>query len=273
MGELTRVGNVVLNVYEEIEASYYNGGFPASAIKTDIEALDNITLGVSKSDLITIAGTTFSHQRTLALNIATNLFLQNKPILFFEMSYRTVWETYASILGSRVDNPFKINHSNFDCRERAGVEIDQIIEEIEAFAQCNPNGVVFIDAFHLLNRKKDFAFDDVSVWNFSSRLKNLTRKLNLPIILVVDISARNPRYRYNNLDMNTLFLHDELNEDSDKVIIVDQADVENNESDYQSFYINVAKNKFGRTGLCELMLELTTSRILTPRKKALSKAI
>jgi replicative DNA helicase len=274
MGNMTKVQDIIIPVFDEIVKSSYLG-LPNSTIKTGIKALDNVTLGFNSSDLITIAGSTYSYQGLFTVNIATNLFLQNKPILFFEMGNRNIWRIYSSILGCTFDNPFKINHDNFDFRKQAKNDIEQIIDEIELFAERNPKGVVFIDSYQAIDHKKDFCNNE-ALWNISSRLKNLAKKLAMPIILVVDISARSPRYRYNSTNMGALFLHDELNEDSDKIMLTYSLESETNINDeYQKFYVNVAKNRNGMTGSIELFTDISTCKIteMQYKHKNFSEAI
>jgi len=83
--DMVHVKNIVMDTYQKIEYNYEHKG-ELTGVPTSFYALDEITNGLQKSDLIILAARPSMGKTALALNIAQNVALKaNVPVAIFSL--------------------------------------------------------------------------------------------------------------------------------------------------------------------------------------------
>jgi replicative DNA helicase len=235
---------------------------------TGFRDLDFITDGLHSSDLIVIGSRPSMGKTTFALNIALNVSVRNKiPVAIFslEMSKEQLAQR---IMCSEVEVPIqKIRRGNLQRKdwdkiadamekiENAPIYIDDtsITSLVDIKAKCchlkkeiENLGLIIIDYFQLIEKNNEE--------RISKRLKTLAKELQVPIIVLSQLSRRIEK-RNPHLPALSDLKDSGLEEDADVVMLIYRDDYYNLTEDLfdNRAGIIVAKNKNGEVGLFQLV--------------------
>lgn len=262
MSEITPILEILPNVFEEIETSYFTK-FPPNAIKTYYPYLDILTNGFDKCELTTIIGDTDSYADTFLLNIAKNITTHSKKEIL-------VLDLFP--YGDNSELSFEIKQfKNMHYLNIENDSIEKIEYLINQFSKKYNKSIVFIKSINHLVGYNKFVMQN-KIEDITRRLKNTAKTTKLPIVVSANTSMiQNHNRRL--LSIYNLGLYDALACMSDKVITTVLEDNEVLEM-RQDLFIKVAKNKFGRTGVLRYGLYKETLNIVTiePQERELRVA-
>jgi len=210
-------------------------------LKTGFEKLDNLIDGINKKDFIIIASRPGIGKSALAINIINNIVEQtNDKILYFNL------EKPKEVLKN------KITSSNVEIIDTPAITIEEIESKCEEVSK-NGLSLVVIDYIQLVSSSLNK--DNSNIVSYISRiLKVMTLKLNIPIIILSQLSSKieeredkRPRlsdFRYS---------HCAADQDSDKIIFLYKEDFITTDVE-----LIVAKNRGGSTGAVNLQFDINT---------------
>lgn len=210
-------------------------------LKTGFEKLDNLIDGINKKDFIIIASRPGIGKSTLAINIINNIVKQtNDKILYFNL------EIPKEVLKN------KITSSNVEIIDTPAITIEEIKSKCEEVSK-NDLSLVVIDYIQLVSSSLNK--DNSNIVSYISRiLKVMTLKLNIPIIILSQLSSKieeredkRPRlsdFRYS---------HCAADQYSDKIIFLYKEDFITTDVE-----LIVAKNRGGSTGAVNLQFDINT---------------
>lgn len=135
----SNIGNVAMEALASIEAIYENKG-EFIGLSTGFEDLDNVLLGLKKTDFIILAARPSMGKTAFALNIASFLVLKkNIPVAFFSLemsSIQLMYRLYASCALITTEQLSRGNLSEkelaeiVDCSEKIASSPFAIIDEV-----------------------------------------------------------------------------------------------------------------------------------------------
>lgn len=204
-------------------------------LKTGFEKLDNLIGGINEKEFITIASRPGIGKSTLAINIINNIAKQtDDKILYFNL------ETSKEVLES------KITSDNVEIIDTPAITIEEIESKCEEVSK-NGLSLVVIDYAQLIRPATFNPFSSKILSQVSHTLKNMTLELNIPIIILSQLSSKSINDENKKPRLRDLDAVGSLTQDSDKVIFLHKEDFI--ETDVE---LIVAKNRGGNTGtICE----------------------
>lgn len=234
--------------------------------------LDHVTNGLQPSDLIVIASRPSMGKTTFALNIALNAAIRNEiPVAIFslEMS-KSQLAIRLMCSEAEIDNQ-KFKTGNLlrkdwdkiilasDDLANAPIYIDDtpFLTIIDIIAKCRNLvkeekniGLIVIDYLQLMidSDKDDRRYQASKI---SCMLKNLAKELNVPIILLSQISRAVDRRKNKRPRLTDLRETGTIEQDADMVIFV-YRDVYNGKNNADKAEIIIAKNRNGKIGSFEV---------------------
>ena len=222
----------------------------------------------SKDSLITIAARPAMGKTSFILNIATNLAcIENKSVAIFSLE-NSKEQVCNRLLSSKcLVNYNSIKQNKFSDNEWENIVNNlKIVADMELYIDDTPNisceeirkkclklknenniSFVLIDYLQLLRKNKEK--------NTCKSLKNLSKELNIPIIVTSQLSNK-PDKRFDNGEDPRPILSDlnqEIINESDVIMFIYRDGYYNFDSmEYDIAEINIAKNRHGNTGIVKM---------------------
>lgn len=209
------VDKVVTEAIMEIEKAYQNyseTGSMVTGIPTGFNEVDKLTGGWQSSDLIVIAARPGMGKTTLALNIAENAIeILNEPVGCFSLEMSSIQlakkliSSKTGISTSQMQKGFlqewefkKIHTAVRDFLDNPklvlddtpGITLEQLIAKIHKMVRKYGVKMVIIDYLQLLTLgyKNTNMNREGEISQITRTLKNLAKKLNIPIIILSQLS-------------------------------------------------------------------------------------
>ena len=202
------------HISESLEKLYalikrnYDGNFKLTGIPTGFMDFDRRSGGLQKSDLIIIAGETSQGKTSFALKIASHASLMNKKVAIFsyemsdlQLSARLV-SSISKVAGSSIQyqklssDDFQSVHEGIGELMKTNIFIDDVPvtdyeyleKSIRATVIKYDIDLIIIDYLQLISihNARDSKADRVAM--IANGLKGLAKSLNIPIILVSQLS-------------------------------------------------------------------------------------
>ena len=244
-------------------------------IQSGFRALDRLTAGLQRSDLILIAGRPSTGKTTLALNVAGSLAIlePHVPVGIFslEMSAEQLaqrflcmlarvdshrlrlgelsereWEELGSMVGALTEAPIYVDDSGFlnsmDLRTKA--------RRLQARANI---GLLIVDYLQLIQGRRggDNRVQEIS--EISRSLKALARELNIPVIALSQLSRAVEQRENHRPMLSDLRESGALEQDSDLVMFIYRDELYDEDSPHKGEAdVIVAKHRNGPTGTITL---------------------
>lgn len=278
------VRELLPDCFERIEAAYRKKS-GISGVRSGFTRLDELTAGFQDGDLIIIAARPSVGKTSFALNLATNIALnENTPVAIFslEMSKEQVVERMICA------------HAEIDLKSlRTGIFLDEAWEKISSTISVFYNTPIFIDdspdisvlevrskARRLLAEKGNFVLildylqlmhSDERVENrvqeiskISRQLKNLAKELKIPVIVLSQLSREIEKRQDKKPLLSDLRESGAIEQDADVVMFLHKPKEETNEKDTISLYL--AKQRNGPTGKVDLIFEKSFTKFIEKPK-------
>ncbi len=264
---LTHIREIVYDVIGQIE-KVYSDPDSAKGLMTGFWNFDERTGGLQRSDVILIAARPGIGKTAFALNIAANIAKrkENKKILIFslEMSDVQLVQRMLCNVGNIDNNNVRrgsLEHGDFHKLRNAGavlaesgIYIDQTSEvsPVDIINKCrtfklehNQLDLVIVDYLQLMESAKNRENRQQEVSEISRRMKLLAKELNVPLILVSQMS-RGAEVRKEKPQLHDLRDSGAIEQDADIVAFLYKNKAQ--EADNELIELIIAKFRNGQTG-------------------------
>lgn len=256
----------------EIEDSFSNKGV-LQGVSSGFRALDSLTCGFSKGDLILIAGRPSMGKTLLGVNIAEVAAIKEKKrvaIFSMEMSSVAILKRMYSSLG-RI-NQTNIRNGNLEDEDwpRLQSATDLLVKASANFMICDDRGLtinqirsksrkcaktmggvdlIVVDYLQLIRGDRNAQNRNLEISDISCGLKNLAGELGCPVIALSQLS-RNLENRPNKRPiMADLRDSGSLEQDADLILMLYRDEVYNEDSpDRGTAEIIISKQRNGQLG-------------------------
>lgn len=274
------ISSIICGYYDKLENRYSSGSM--WGYKTDFNEYDYITKGLHNSELTVIAGRHSMGKSAFVLNMALNLAKQNIPVLYvsYEMEANAIVHRLISIL-TKINNT-KIKECAISADEWdkiAGVLADlgdlcekkkylniipsctlyykELFDLIREFKVENKDGVVIIDSFQLVKLYKQEDSRIIELASLAVAFKHLAVELNLPIVLVSEVSKKCVERNDKRPILTDLAECDSLAQHADNILFLYRDEYYNSENVEKKNVaeFEVAKQKNGPKGTFELLFQ------------------
>jgi len=278
--EFVPVKLTLADAFERIDKlSKHEGGL--RGLPTGFTALDNILAGLQKSDLIILAARPSLGKSAMALNFAANIAIHQKiPVGMFslEMSRDQVVDRLISSLSGvdlwrlrtgRLsaegdDNDFTRIQQALGILSEAPIYIDDAASPtvLQMKAMCrrlqaeNGMGLVVIDYLQLMEPVNPYANPVQQVSENSRALKALARELNIPVLVVSQLSRAVEQRSPQIPRLSDLRQSGTIEQDADVVMFIYREDRYRPETSRKGIAdIIISKHRNGPVGRVELYFD------------------
>ncbi len=276
-----RVADSLTSLYPALEQTMneleklYDRESSVTGVPSGFRDLDEIMLGMQRSNLIILAARPGQGKTSLALGAALNVAVESrKPVLFFSMEMDTIdltrrllasearinsrdlqtgklgeheWPKLNQAVGRLAEAPFFID----DDPRCTVMEMRAKARRIKA--QYGEVGLIVVDYLQLMSSNKRIESRQVEVSELSRGLKILAREMQCPVMALSQLN-RQLEYRTDKRPMLAdLRESGSIEQDADVVLFIYRDDYYNEDSEQRGVAeIIVAKHRGGPTGTVRL---------------------
>ena len=223
------MGEVVNNIDDNMQNDIFNQFFNSYinkmqkqqnkkevwGYKTDFTDYDTITNGLHNSELTVIAARHSMGKTTFVLNLALNLAKQSIPVLYisYDMSKEGICERLISILSeiesdkikkgslldekswNKITDAFEnleklLNNKYLNLISSCTLYYKDLFDKIREFKNEHKNGVIIVDYFQLIKLYRPEDTRIVELSSLAAAFKHLTMEIELPVILISQVSKK-----------------------------------------------------------------------------------
>ena len=263
--------NIVSKTVEYIDDMREKG----TGLSTGFDSIDSLLGGMRGGTLTVMAGRPSMGKSTLALNIANNMATRNKNVLFYSLEMQQV-QLMMKIVASETDiNLNKVDNNTLSEDEndrwyralaqagdktmtildRGNISVRDIVSKARQMNGQTGIDCIVIDYLQIMKYDKGKEISELG--NITRELKYLSKELDIPIILLSQLS-RGVEQRENKRPlMSDLRSSGEIEQDADCIIMVYRDEYYNKEEseDRGMAEIIVAKNRMGQIGWVKCKFE------------------
>ncbi len=286
------IGTVLVGVIDDLQARF-DSDLEISGLSSGFTDLDRKTSGLQQGDLIILAGRPSMGKTALALNIAENVALADKPVMVFslEMGDKQLASRSLSSLGGismeRVRNG-RLLESDWDgvsialgklssapliIDESSSPTVSQMRARSARQKRKDGLGLVVIDYLQLMstgNRQQN-RNEDLS--EITRGLKLMAKDLGCPVILLSQLSRKCEERTNKRPLMSDLRESGAIEQDADLILMLYRDEQYNPESPFKGFAeVIIRKQRMGPTGDLKLVFEGEYSRFRDADHQAIAEA-
>lgn len=274
------IKDLVLTTCESFSYKYEHRDEP-EGLFTGFYDLDTITNGLHKSELTVIAGRPAIGKTSLALNICGSLVKANTPCLFISYEMNDKKLTERLLCQEAVVDKVRLKTGNMTAKDwerftdamnlfgelhleiigSCQFDIAELTDEIKRFHEQNPDGVVFIDYFQLIKLKGE---QDryVELSSIACTIKHLAMELDIPIILMSQVSRKCEDGFDKRPELGDMFECDSLSCHADNVIFIYRDEMYNRENTENKGKAELifAKHRNGPIGTIDLLFQASITK-------------
>lgn len=268
---LKRIDAVILDIYDRLQRLSGEDREDYLGIPTGFAGLDRILTGLNRTDLILIAARPGMGKTSFALNIATNVAAKSDrtvAIFSLEMSREQLVERIlssdAGVQGSHMrtgemdtndwvrlaDSAQRISKAPIYIDDSAGITVPEMKARLRRMRNVD---LVIIDYLQLMSGTGRSDNRVVVISEITRSLKIMAKDLNVPIILLSQLS-RGPERRTDHRPMlSDLRDSGSIEQDADSVMFLYRDAYYNRESEEPNVAeCIVSKNRHGETGTIKM---------------------
>lgn len=263
-GDPKRINEILGNVLDNIDR--LNSEISRSGIETGYHALDNLTDGFQKGDLIIIAARPAMGKTSLALNIADHVASSGKGVIFYtmEMSSNSIVKRILSAEGKITQNKIKsgnlsdkdfhrvgeavkkISGKNIFFDESSCLSPTEILSKSRRVAKDCDIGLIVVDYLQLMKSSEKHQNRNLEVSEISRGLKMIAKELNLPVVALSQLNRGVESRQGKTPTMADLRDSGGIEQDADLIMFIYRDEVYNKNSSQKGIAeIMVAKNRNG----------------------------
>ena len=262
--------NIVSKTVDYIEDIKQSG----VGLSTGFESIDKLLNGLRNGTLTVIAGRPSMGKSTLAMNFANNIS-KHKSVLFYSLEMTQV-QLMMKIVSSETDIPLwkvernqltedendrwykalaKAGDKNMTIIDKGGVSAEDIVVKARQLHGEKELGVIIVDYLQIMKYDKSKEVSELG--NITRELKYLSKELDIPVILLSQLS-RGVEYRGNKRPlMSDLRSSGEIEQDADVIIMCYRDEYYTKEASTEKGMaeIIIAKNRMGQSGFVQCKFE------------------
>ena len=266
-GEVVKLSKVLLDNYDKLQKIGSGNGEDYLGIPTGYSDIDRITTGLNKTDLVLIAARPAMGKTSFALNIATNVAInQNKKVVVFSLEMgkeqlaNRILSSQAMIKGSllrtgkltsddwiRISEATQILYkSNIYIDETPGITVGQMKAKLRRIKDVD---LVVIDYLQLMSSGKRIESRVQEVSEITRGLKIMAKELKVPVITLSQLSRSTETRSDHRPMLSDLRESGSIEQDADIVMFLYRENYyrpDNGEENIAECI--VAKNRHGETG-------------------------
>lgn len=213
---------------------------------------------------------------TLGLNIATNIAVREKmPIFYFNLELskesiiKNIITSESMVNRTKFENcdleendwekvskaVFGLKDSNIYIEDKPGISIDEICEKSRKMRKEKGIKFILIDYIQLISYdKRELLNREQEVSMISLKLKELSRELDIPILVLTQLSRYSEKREDHRPIINDLRYCGSLAQDADVILFLYRDDYYNSDSECKDIAeVIIAKNRGGQNGTIELL--------------------
>lgn len=281
-GGAVRLGELLRDYLEEIQIGTDPETSQVARIPSGFLDLDRMLGGMARGDLVILAARPSLGKTALALNIARNAsvhFGTRVHVFSVEMSGKLIAQRFLA-LESGVDST-RIREGRLsedeirrigqalDVLDAADIWVDDepqialstLITRARELHTERPTDLVIVDYLQLVTARRGGVNKVQEVSEISAALKGLARELNVPLLVLSQLS-RAPETRSPHIPMlSDLRDSGSIEQDADVVLFIYREDVYDRETERKGITdLYVAKHRNGPTGVVSLFFREATTR-------------
>ena len=268
---LQRIDEIIIETYDRLQKLSGENKSEFMGVPSGFTGLDNITVGLNKSDLILLAARPAMGKTSFALNIAANVAVKSKKKVAIFSLEMTKEQLVSRMLSSEASiSSMSLRTGDMTSEEwvrlamtaqnlaKAKIYIDDTsgmtVAQMKAkLRRIKDLGLVVIDYLQLMSsgRRNDNRVVEIS--EITRNLKIMAKELDVPIITLSQLS-RGPEARTDHRPiLADLRESGSIEQDSDIVLFLYRDAYYNRESEEQNVAeCIVSKNRHGETGVVKL---------------------
>jgi replicative DNA helicase len=261
--EAVHIKEVMIEVVREIQRKYDTGDCGITGLPTGVKPLDDSTQGLQPGHLVVVAGRSSMGKTSLALQMAIESGLNNKPVLFFSMEM-TAEDIGVRKLSNLGDLPLeKLAHGKamyademekMQCAlgrfytmplhidSQSGMTVQQIKARAKQHKAKHGLSLVVIDQLSFIKTAKDRrseAYGDIT-----KALKALANELSIPVVLLHQLN-RSTASEGRRPQLHDLKDSGSVEEDADLVILIHRPGYYDDAINQSEVELIIAKNRMG----------------------------
>jgi replicative DNA helicase len=269
--------------FERLENSYKNKK-AVTGIRSQFYDLDELTSGFQSSDLLILAARPSVGKTSFALNVAVNVATTEKiPVAIFslEMSKEQVVErilcSYAEVdmkkLRSgdvdeksmeRIGNAISVFYETpIYIDDTPDVSILDVRSKARRLYSDKGKFLLMIDYLQLMHSQERVENRVQEISKITRQMKNLARELNIPIVLLSQLSRDIEKRQDKRPLLSDLRESGSIEQDADVVMFLHRVD----ENDQSKTELYLAKQRNGPTGKVELLFERNITKFRNVEKR------
>lgn len=240
-------------------------------LKTGFPKLDAQLWGLHRGEVITIGARTGRGKSVFLLNVATNVLLSGKRVLYFSTEMSTA-DKYGRILALLTGLPAsKFRHADLTSSEWAQVtekvewlgerncfDVCDIVSpnlgQIESLIRKSRPDVVMLDYLGLFSMPKEDR-KDLQIGEFMKHVKSMARSLNVVMLVASQLNRQVDQRDKMIPTLADLKESGSIEQESDIVILIYDDPERVSIADGQHRYLkaDIAKNRHGQPGIVDLL--------------------
>jgi replicative DNA helicase len=273
---------VLNDLLEKIKTRYEKKG-KFSGIESGFPSLDRITSGFQNSDLIIIAARPGVGKTSIALNMIAHIAVDNGiPVALFslEMSRNQIMEKMLSFVsgveiakirtGFLSESDWNKLVNGYIFLYEAPIFIDDSprntltdIKVKSKMLKAEHNvGIIFVDYLQLIHAEAKFENRVLEIGEITAGLKSLAKELNVPIIVLSQLSRSIERRENKTPVLSDFRESDSIEQDADVVMFLHNPDEENKEQ----VELIIAKHRNGPLGKVKLFFKSERTKFVEIEK-------
>ena len=279
---LVKVDRAIFELYDKLQRISGDDRNQFVGIPTGFSALDSLTTGLNRTDLILLAARPAMGKSTFVMNIATNVAKQGYSVAVFslEMSREQLVSRMLSADALIQGSQLRTGNLSVDDWTRLAVSAQSIarmpmyiddsagitVAEMKAKLRRIPNlGLVVIDYLQLMSSGRRIENRVQEVSEMTRNLKIMAKELDVPIITLSQLS-RSPDKRTGDHRpvLSDLRESGSIEQDADQVMFLYRDEYYNEDSEDKGVAeVIVAKNRHGATDTVKLAFDGQHTRFLS----------
>ena len=212
-----------------------------TGLSSGFESLDALTSGFRAGSLNVLAGRPSMGKSTLALNIANHL------------------STTKNVLTNFYESLAKAGNKNMNIIDKSGLSVKNIFSTAKKLNSDKKIDIILIDYLQIMKYDKGREVSELG--NITRELKYLAKDLEIPIILLSQLSRGVEQRENKRPFMSDLRSSGEIEQDADMIMFVYRDDYYHDDSpDRGQAELIVAKNRMGQIGFVKCDFDGNYSR-------------
>lgn len=273
--DFVEIKGLVTEVYARIDNLFHNKRL-TTGVRTGFDTLDRLTAGFQSSDMVIVAARPSVGKTSFCLNVAENVALKEKlPVAIFslEMSKEQLVQrmicSQARVDAQKVRTGFLSNEdmerlSNtvpelyrapIYIDDTPGISLLEIRVKARRLKMERGLGIVMVDYLQLMSNRTRAENRVQEISEMTRGLKNLARELQVPIIVISQLSREVEKREGKKPQLSDLRESGSIEQDADTVLMLFREDLyKQRESGEQTGTtdIIIAKQRNGPTGIVKL---------------------